>query len=183
MRPGRYASPMRRPDPSEHAPYFSRYIDLVPETDIVAALEKQGDETQQLLASLGEQQAAYRYGPDKWSIKGVLGHVADGERIFAYRLLAIARGEKNPLPGFDENEYAATAHFDDWSLRDLAESLAVARRGTVLVLRNLEDSDLDRRGVANDNETSALAIAFTMLGHERHHLRVLRERYLPNLSM
>jgi hypothetical protein len=169
---------MQRPDPSEHAPYFSRYIDLVPEEDIVTALEKQSDETQNLLASLDEERGAYRYGPDKWSIKGVIGHVADGERIFGYRLLAIARGEKNPLPGFEENEYAETAHFDQWSLRDLAESLAASRRANLLIMRNLSDDDWNRRGVANNNAVSARAIAFTMLGHERHHLRVLRERYL-----
>jgi DinB superfamily len=169
---------MQRPDPSEHAPYFSRYIDLVPEEDVVTALEKQSDETQKLLASLDEERGAYRYGPDKWSIKGVIGHVADGERIFGYRLLAIARGEKNPLPGFEENEYAETAQFDRWSLRDLAESLAASRRANLLIMRNLSDEDWNRRGVANNNATSARAIAFAMLGHERHHLKVLRERYL-----
>src|SRR2546423_639753 len=110
---------MRRPESSEHASYFARYIDLVPETDVVAALEKQGHETQQLIASLGEEKAAYRYAPEKWSIKGVLGHVADSEKIFGYRLLAIARGESNPLPGYDENDYAKNAHFDSWPLGDL----------------------------------------------------------------
>ena len=169
---------MTRPDPSEHAPYFSRYIDLVPEEDVVTALTAQSDETQKLLASLDEERAAHRYAPDKWSIKGVIGHVADGERIFGYRLLAIARGEKTSLPGFDENEYAESAHFDRWSLRDLAESLAASRRANLLIMRNLSDDDWNRRGVANNNATSARALAFTMLGHERHHLKVLRERYL-----
>jgi uncharacterized damage-inducible protein DinB len=169
---------MRRPEPSEHAPYFKRYIDLVPETDIVAALKKQGDETQQLIASLGEERAAYRYAPGKWSIKGVLGHIADSEKIFGYRLLAIARGEKSSLPGFDENEYANNAHFDDWPLRDLAESLSLVRRANVLTVRNLSADDWNRRGIANQNETTALALAFTLVGHERHHLNVLRERYL-----
>jgi uncharacterized damage-inducible protein DinB len=169
---------MTRPAESEYAPYFKRYIDLVPETDIVAALEKQGEETQQLIASLNEERAGYRYAPDKWSIKGVLGHVVDSEKIFGYRLLAIARGEKNSLPGFDENEYANNANFDNWSLRDLAESLAVVRRGNLLTIRNLSDADFKRRGVANNNETTALAIAYTLLGHERHHLNVLRDRYL-----
>src|SRR2546423_10860247 len=116
-------SRMRRPDPSEYAPYFERYIALVPESDVVAALQAQGDETQQFLASLGEEKAAFRYAPDKWSIKGVLGHVADSEKIFGYRLLAVARGEANPLPGFDENEYAKNAKFDSWPLGDLAESV------------------------------------------------------------
>jgi len=169
---------MTRPSESDYAPYFKRYIDLVPETDIAAALEKQGEETQQLIASLTEERAAHRYAPGKWSVKGVLGHVVDSEKIFGYRLLAIARGEKNSLPGFDENEYANNAHFDDWPLRDLAESLAVVRRGNVLTIRNLSEEDWTRRGVANNNETTALALAFTLLGHERHHLNILRDRYL-----
>jgi hypothetical protein len=169
---------MRRPDTSEHAPYFSRYIDLVPETDVVTALQTQSDETQQLLATIGEDRAAHRYAPDQWSIKGLAGHVADSERIFGYRLLAIARGDVNSLPSFDEVEYANNAGFDRWSLRDLAESLALARRANVLMARNLSDEDWDRRGIANNNPTSARAVAFTMLGHERHHLKVLHERYL-----
>jgi hypothetical protein len=168
---------MRRPDPSEHAPYFSRYIDLVPEEDIVPALEKQGAETQQLIGSLDEERAAHRYAPDKWSIKGVIGHMADTERVFSYRLLAIARGDENSLPGMDEQVYAQNANFDAWSLRDLAESLVLVRRSNLLIMRNLSDEDWDRRGVANSNPISTLALAFTMLGHERHHLRVLRERY------
>jgi uncharacterized damage-inducible protein DinB len=169
---------MQRPDQSEHAPYFSRYIDLVPEEDVVTALAAQGDETQELLASLDEERAAYRYAPDKWSIKGVIGHVADSERIFAYRLLAVARGDETPLPGFDEKEYAKHANFDQRSLRDLAEELGALRRANFLLMRNLSDDDWNRRGIANDNATSARALAYTMLGHERHHLKVLRERYL-----
>src|SRR5204862_5221917 len=106
-------------------------IDLVPETDVVAALEKQGDETQQLIASLSDDRAAFRYAPEKWSVKGVIGHMADSEWIFGYRLLAIARGEKNSLPGFDENDYAKNANFDAWPMRDIAESLALVRRGNL----------------------------------------------------
>jgi uncharacterized damage-inducible protein DinB len=169
---------MQRPDPSEHAPYFSRYIDLVPEEDVVTALAAQGDETQKLLASLDEERAAYRYAPDKWSIKGVIGHVVDSERIFAYRLLAVARGDETPLPGFDEKEYAKHANFDRRSLRNLAEELDALRRANLLLMRNLSDDDWNRRGVANNNATSARALAYTMLGHERHHLKVLRERYM-----
>src|SRR5436305_6143287 len=169
---------MRRPEPSEYATYFQRYIDLVPETDVVAALETQGGETQKFIASFDDDRAAYRYEPGKWSIKGVLGHLGDSEKVFGYRLLAIARGEANPLPGFDENDYAKNAHFDSWPLGALADSIALVRRANVLLARNLSDDDWNRRGIANKNETTALALAFTLLGHERHHLKVLRERYL-----
>jgi len=171
---------MRHPEPSEYAGDFKRYIDLVPETDIVAAMEKQGNEMQQLIASLDEERASHRYAPGKWTIKGVLGHVADGEKIFGYRFLAIARGEQQSLPGFEENDYANNAKFDSWPLANLAEYLAVVRRANVLVMKNLTEEDWNRRGVANQNETTALALAFTMVGHERHHLNVLRERYLTS---
>ena len=168
----------RHPDPSEHSEYFKRYIDLVPEDDVVTALEKQGEETQRLLSSLDDAKAAHRYAPDKWTVKGVIGHIADTERVFGYRLMSIARGETRHLAGFDENEYARHAHFDSWSLRDLADSLALVRKSNLVMMRNLNDDDWNRRGVANENVISTLAIAFVMLGHERHHLRVLRERYL-----
>jgi len=168
---------MRRPDASEHAPYFSRYIDLVPEDDVLTVLQTQSDQTQQMLASISEERSAYRYEPEKWSIKGVVGHMADTDRIFGYRLLAIARGDTNSLPGFDENAYAANSNFDRWSFRDLVESLALVRKSNLLVMRNLSDEDWDRRGVANGNPTSSRALAFMMVGHERHHVKVLRERY------
>src|SRR5436305_520584 len=113
-----------RPQPDEYAGAFGRYIDLVPDGDIVALLESQGDATQKMLASIGEEKGGYRYGPDKWSIKQVVGHVTDGERVFSYRLMAIARGEKQSLPGFEENDYVENANFDSRSLAELVEGLA-----------------------------------------------------------
>ncbi len=166
-----------RPQPDEHAGFFSRYIDRVPDGDILATLESQGNATQKLLASIGEEKAGYRYAPDKWSIKQVIGHVADGERVFSYRLLAIARGEKQSLPGFEENEYVEAANFDVRSLAELAEGLAATRHATLVLLRSLDEEAWNRRGVANNNPLSVRAIAWLTAGHERHHLSVLRERY------
>lgn len=169
---------MQRPDPSEYDPYFQRYIDLVPETDIVTALEAQAGETQQLIASLDDERAMHRYAPGKWTIKGVLGHVGDAEKMFGYRFLAIARGETNSLPSFDENVYATHADFESWPLRDLADSLALMRRANLLLMRNLSEDGWNRRGIANGKTATPRSIAFITLGHERHHLRVLNERYL-----
>lgn len=166
-----------RPQPDEYAGFFSRYIDGVPDGDIVTMLESQGNATQKLLASIGEEKAGYRYEPGKWSIKQVVGHMTDAEQIFTYRLLAIARGEKQSLPGFEEDEYVAAANFDARSLADLAEGLRVTRNATVTLMRSLDEEAWTRRGVANDNPLSARAIAWVTAGHERHHLNVLRERY------
>ncbi|MFZ2491355.1 MAG: DinB family protein [Thermoanaerobaculia bacterium] len=166
-----------RPDPSEFAPYYGKYIDLVPESDILAALQQQSSETQKLLASLDEERASYRYEPGKWSVKELFGHVIDAERIFGYRAVAIARGETKSLPGYDENVYAENGRFDLWRIGDLSESYALIRRSNVVAFSHFPDEAWGRPGVANGNPVTARAIAFTMLGHERHHLNVLRERY------
>ena len=171
-----------RPQPSEHAAYFSRYIDLVPEDDIVAAVQAQGEELASVLAGIGEEKAAFRYAPEKWSIKQVVGHVTDTERIFNYRLLAIARGEAKPLPGFDENDYMRHASFDEQPFSEVVAGLADTRRATLSLLRGLSSEAWTRKGVANENPTTPRAIAYMIAGHARHHLRVLRERYLTSLS-
>lgn len=166
-----------RPAATDHAPYFSRYIDLVPEEDILRALEEQSSETQKLLAGIDEVRASYRYAEGKWSIKEVIGHVIDTERIMGYRALALARGETQPIPGFDENEYVRNAGFDSWRIGDLAESYALTRRSNVVLFRNLPREAWDRRGIVNGNPVSVRALAYIIPGHERHHLNVVRERY------
>jgi len=167
-----------RPQPGEHAPYFSRYIDLVPEEDVVGMLEAQGREIAALLAPLGEEKASFRYAPEKWSVKQVIGHVTDAERIFAYRLLSIARGETQPLPGFEENDYMRGANFDDRSFVDLLDDFDATRRATLTLMRGLAGEAWMRVGTANDTRASARAVAYMIAGHARHHLGVLRERYL-----
>ena len=165
---------------SEHdyAPAFAGYVKLVPEDDdILSVIEQQSSETQKLIGSLDDQRAAYRYAEGKWSVKQVIGHVTDSERIFAYRLLCIARGETTSLPGFDENAYMQASNFDDWKLGDLAESYALVRRSNIVLFRNLPEEVWDRRGVANNNPITVRALAYVLAGHERHHLKVLHERY------
>ena|SRR5688572_21218410 len=167
-----------RPAPTEYAQPYAGYVALVPEDDIFAELEKQSSDTQKLLASLDESKAAYRYAESKWSVKEVLGHFIDAERIFAYRALAFARGETQPLPGFEEKDYVRHAQFDAWKLGDLAEHYALVRRSTIVLFRNFPEEAWDRRGIASDNPITVRAIAWIIVGHERHHVKVLRERYL-----
>jgi hypothetical protein len=167
-----------RPQTTEHAPYFSRYIDLVPEDDIVGAIESQGSGTAALLAGVSEEKASFRYAPEKWSMKQVVGHVTDAERVFAYRVMCLARGETASLPGFDENDYVRNANFDQRSFAELVEDLAATRRATLALLRGLSAEAWTRVGTANEKQTSVRAVAYTLLGHERHHVRVLKERYL-----
>lgn len=169
---------IRRPGPSEHLPYYGKYVALVPDGDILATLEGQVGETLELLRGLSEERALFRYGPEKWSVKEVVGHVADTERVFAQRALRFARNDATPLPGFDENEYVRNAHFDRCPLGGLLDEFESVRRATVLLFRHLEDQAWDRRGLANNAEVSVRALAWIAAGHERHHRTILRERYL-----
>jgi uncharacterized damage-inducible protein DinB len=166
-----------RPAATDYATAFAGYIAEVTEEDVLAALAAQSTETQKLLASLDESKAAYRYAEAKWSVKEVLGHMTDTERIMGYRALAIGRGDTQPLPGFDEKEYVRNASFDAWKLGDLAEQYALVRRSTLLLFRNLPDDAWDRRGTANGHEITPRALAWVVAGHELHHVKVLRERY------
>ena len=168
---------LKRPAPTDHSAHFSGYISLVPEEDILAALENQGIETQKLLARVDESRGDYRYAPDKWSVKQVVGHIDDCERVFAYRALTVARGDTTPLPGFEENVFMTNAPFQGASLRHRADCLAKVRITTLDLFRELPDEAWDRASLVNGNRTTARAMAYIIVGHERHHLRILRERY------
>ncbi len=167
-----------RPAPEEYAPYFSRYIDLVPDGSVVETLRAQIAETRALLAGLSAGQAAYRYAPGKWSVKEVVGHLVDAERVFAYRALRFARNDATPLPGFDENAFAANAGFDARPLDDLLQELTAVRAATVALFAGLDEAALSREGTANDVRVSVRAVAWIIAGHELHHRAILRERYL-----
>lgn len=166
-----------RPAATDHAPYYAGYVERVPEDEILSAMESQSSETQKVLAAIEEPQASSRYAPGKWSVKEVIGHVIDAERVFGYRALAIARGETQSLPGFDQGEYVRNAAFDAWRIGDLAEQYALVRRANIVLFRNLQPDAWDRRGVASGAPITVRAIAYLIVGHERHHLAVLRERY------
>ena len=172
------APTLQRPLEDEYVPYYANYISQVPDGDVIETLTKQIDEMQTLLRSIPEDRGGYRYAPDKWSIREVIGHLIDSERIFAYRALRFARGDVNALAGFDQDEYVRASGSDRRKLAELAVELEHVRRATIAMLRSFDDLASERRGKANDNEVSVRAIAYIIAGHERHHLRILKERYL-----
>lgn len=167
-----------RPEKSEYQPYFEVYISRVPDGDIVGTLGKQLDETLALIESIPEARGDFRYAEDKWTIKELIGHVIDSERVFAYRALRFGRGDATPLSGFEQDDFVRGADFNKRSLSDLAGEYEHVRRATISLLASLEASAWDRRGSANNNEVSVRGIAFIIAGHERHHVEILRTRYL-----
>lgn len=167
------------PESTEFAPYYGKYISLVTGADILQTLEKQIEQTRTLLSSVGEERAAYRYAPDKWSIKQIVGHLVDAERVFAYRALRIARNDKTPLAGFEQDDYVSNGPFEHCTLADLVDEYATVRKSTVQLFRSLDQTAWERRGVANKDEVSVRALAYIIAGHELHHRRILEEKYLP----
>ena len=167
-----------RPDASEYAPHYEKYVSKVPDGHLLEILEDQRQETQDLLGGITEGRALHRYAPGKWSIKEVVGHVTDAERVFSYRALRFARGDRTPLPGFDEQVYAPAGKFDARPLPDLAAELDAVRRATIALFAGLDAEALARRGPADNKEISVRALAYIIAGHERHHVGILRERYL-----
>ena len=169
---------IERPDSTEYAPLFAAYIALVPDGDVLSLLSAQVEETAALLAGMTETQARYRYAPGKWSVKDVVGHIADAERVFVYRALRFARNDKTPLAGFDENVFAAAASFDARPLAGIIEELRLVRRATMSLYRSFTPEMIARRGVSNEKELTVRALIYITAGHERHHVKELKEKYL-----
>jgi DinB family protein len=166
-----------RPQPDEHAPYYSRYIELVPGDDGLAALKQQIEETLAPVLRLDETRAGHRYAPGKWTVKQLLSHVSDAERVFSYRALRIARNDSTPLPGFDENAFADASAADRRPLSQIVAELRAVRAATVALFEGFEPEAMTRRGIANDSPFTVRALAWIAAGHERHHRQILRERY------
>ena len=166
-----------RPQAGEYAPYYERYISLIQENDILATLDRQRREMVLLLSGLSEEQGDFRYAPEKWSAKEVLGHVCDTERIFAYRALRISRGDATPMEGFEQDDYVKSGPFARHVIAEVIEDYIAVRRATISLLRSLEEAAWSRRGVANKNEVTVRAIAYTIAGHEVHHRGILEEKY------
>jgi len=171
-------STIARPAPTDYAPYYGTYVGQVSENDVLAVLAGQIDETLALLRSVPRARWTHRYAPGKWSVGEVVGHLADTERIFAYRALRFARNDGTPLAGFDENQFVPPANFDARPLPDLAEEFRAVRGASLALFRGFDDAALARRGTANKVEFTVRAIPWIIAGHERHHVTVLRERYL-----
>src|SRR5215207_7423989 len=166
-----------RPETTEYAPFYHGYIQSVPEGDVVELLRTGGRELLDAIGRIPEERGGHRYGPDKWTIREVAGHLIDAERIFTYRALRIARRDQTLLPGFDENEYVRTAGSDQRALADLTRELAAVRESTVLLFESFPDEVWARMGNANGKPMSVRALAYVVAGHPMHHLRLLRERY------
>ena len=166
-----------RPQPGEYAPYYERYISLVPGEDILNTLDQQRRQTLLLLSCRDDADGDFRYAPGKWSTKEVLGHVCDTERVFAYRAMRISRADATPMEGFEQDDYVRNGPFANRPLEDLVEDFIAVRRATVSLLRNLDEAAWMRRGLANKNEVSVRGLAYIIAGHELHHRRILEEKY------
>jgi hypothetical protein len=166
-----------RPESGEYAPYYERYISLVAGEDILATLDEQLRETSALLTSRAATDGDLRYAPEKWSVKEVIGHVSDAERIFAYRALRISRNDKTPIEGFEQDDYVLHGGFGSRRLSDVVDEFASVRKATLSLLRSLDEAAWTRRGLANKNEVSVRAIAYIVAGHELHHRTILTDKY------
>lgn len=169
-------TPIALPAAGEYAPYYGKYVALVG-PDPLAALESQARSTAALLAATPEEKGTHRYAEGKWSVKEVIGHLADSERVFAYRALRIGRADTTDLPGFDENAYVPAGGFDRRTLADLAAEFAAVRAATLSLVRSFDEGAIARRGSANGAPVTVRALVAIIAGHEAHHVGLLRERY------
>ena len=181
MNPSRVPTraPIGRPQAGEHAEYYGRYVTQVPDGDVVALLGEQIQETVALLSGVSAEQADHAYEPGKWTIKEVVGHMIDTERVMAYRALRFSRNDATELPGFEQNDYVANGNAGRRTLPDLLEELQAVRASTIHFAKHLDEEALDRRGIASGQGVTVRALIYIIAGHERHHAALLRERYLP----
>src|SRR5688572_18733194 len=169
---------MTRPEKNEYDPYYEKYVALVENDDIVGTLAAQPTKLQDLLTGLPEDKGAFAYADGKWSIKEVLSHLIDGERMFAYRLFRISRADETPIEGFEQDGYIENAHSNGRSFADLLEEFSLLRRANMIFFNNLSDDAWSRIGTANNVRISVRALVYIMAGHVDHHLAILKERYV-----
>src|SRR5713226_9311922 len=170
---------MKRPEPTEYAEFYADYVSKVSGSDVLGVLESQRVQMLQLFAGRSERDGSFRYAPGKWTVKEVLGHITDTERIFTYRALRIARGDQTPLPGFEQEDFVKNAAFSDRTLAGLAEEFALVRSASLALFRSFPEEAWPRRGVASEKEVTVRALAFITAGHQMHHRIILEERYFP----
>lgn len=167
-----------RPTKGDYSEYYQQYIDLVEGDDIIKILLENNQYIQDILNSFPQSNGNYRYAEGKWTVKEVVGHMMDVDRIYCYRALSIARGEKKPLPGFDQDQYVLNGKFNNRELYDLAYDYKLVRESAILLFRSFDSSVLQNKGNANDSDITVLALMFIIAGHEKHHLNILKERYM-----
>lgn len=170
-----------RPKSSEYAPFYSGYIDAVPVGNIFQTLEFQLDETLSLFQNITEDQSMLKYSEDKWTIKEVLGHIVDSEWIFSNRALRFSRSDQAELPGFDQDEYIYNANFNKLSIKSILDQFYHLRKANLLLFKSFSKDQTLNIGIANKNIISVRAIIYITSGHQKHHIDVLKERYLPLL--
>lgn len=167
-----------RPNPGDYSDYYYNYVKLVEGEDIIKALYEQNKITQDILNSFSEHKGNYRYADGKWTVKEVVGHLIDTERVFAYRALCIARGDKKSLPGFEQDDYVKEGNFNRRELFDLNYEFRLLRESNLLLFKSFTPEMFRRKGFANESSISVLAILFIIAGHEKHHMNILKKRYL-----
>lgn len=168
---------MNPPQTQEYPIWYKSYIEQI-KTNIMEVLEEQVSTVPTFINSIPIDKGSYAYAPGKWTIKQLLGHVIDTERIMVYRLTCFARGEQEALPGFDENAYVAHAHFDDRTLQSLAEELSTLRKANLFLIKSFNEDELNKIGNANGSNISVRALVFILAGHVAHHINIIKERYL-----
>ncbi len=167
---------MKRPEATEYAEFYAGYVSKVPGTDAVSVLESQRLQMVQLFAGRSERDGSFRYAPGKWTVKEVLGHITDTERIFTYRALRIARGDQTPLASFEQDDYVKNGGFGERTLASLAEEFALVRAASIALFRSFPEEAWSRRGIASQKEVSVRGLTFITAGHQIHHRLILEER-------
>jgi hypothetical protein len=167
---------MNKPEQDEYAEYYEGYISQV-NGDVLPILDAQGAELRAIFSGIQEEKGTFAYADGKWTLKEVLSHLIDAERVFAYRVLRISRGDKTPIEGFEQNDYIETSNANNRSFADLLEEFDLNRRSNMLMLKNIDDEGSRRMGTASDNPVSVRALAYDMAGHVIHHVNILKERY------
>jgi DinB family protein len=170
---------MKRPEASEFAEYYGKYIAKAPGTDVSGILESERQQMARLFAGRSERDGNFRYAPDKWTVKEVLGHVIDAERIFTYRALRIARGDETPLPSFEQDDYVKNGGFSARTLADLLEEFDAVRGASISLFRSFDEAAWGRRGTASQKQVTVRALGFITAGHQIHHRMILEENYFP----
>lgn len=167
----------QRPSDSDYPEYYRRYVALIEHDDVLEVLADQVDTVMSMFAEMDEARTLFRYADGKWSIREVLGHLLDCERIFGMRALCIARGEQQPLPGFEENDYVANAIFDERPLESILDEWQALRIANLILFQSFDDDAWSRSGIANHKPITTNALAWIIAGHTVHHLNILRDRY------
>jgi uncharacterized damage-inducible protein DinB len=169
---------MKRPEKHEYAAFYETYVSLVDEINIVSAMQLQQKELENIFSQITDEKGLYAYTEGKWTIKQLLGHLIDSERVFSYRALRIARGDSTPLPGFDQDPYVENGNFNETNVEGLLDEMLHLRKSNILMFSNLTQENWDNIGTASENKITTRALAYIIVGHIRHHVNILKEKYL-----